>query len=136
EARARGYRVRQAELWSGDCSSAARKHASQVARARPGTCFLSGGELYVKVRGKGRGGRNQQFVLEALLALEKLGRDALVFSAGTDGQDARTPAAGAWGNVETLRRARKLGLEPEDFARRNDSYTFFKKAGGLVVTGP
>ena len=98
-------------------------------------CFLSGGETTVTLRGKGAGGRNQEFVLAALLALEDCPR-VTVFSGGTDGIDGPTDAAGAMGNGVTLKRARRLGLDSREFLANNHSYHFFEKAGGLVKTGP
>jgi glycerate 2-kinase len=98
-------------------------------------CFLSGGETTVTLRGKGLGGRNQEFVLAALLAMN--GTPGItVFSAGTDGRDGPTSAAGAIADRATLRRARALGLDPQVFLDANDSYHFFDRTGGLITTGP
>lgn len=139
---------------SGEARDAARKYASvaaAVARSkktrRVPLCFLAGGELTVAVKGKGRGGRNTEFTLAGLLELikrppfrpAKTGRHAwnfLVASLGTDGRDGPTDAAGAWANSATALRAAKLGLSAEEYLERNDSYSFFKKAGSLIVTGP
>jgi glycerate-2-kinase len=140
-ARALGYAPRALGILSGETGSVARAQVRQAARARPGTCLVSGGELTVRVRGRGRGGRNQEFVLSALCELARLkpperGRRFLIFAAGTDGRDGNTPAAGAWADERTLARARALKLDPKRFLARNDSYGFFRKVGGLVVTGP
>ena len=102
---------------------------------RPPACILSGGETTVTVRGQGLGGRNQEFVLAAALALEGNG-PATIFSAGTDGIDGPTDAAGAVANEQTVARARRLGLDPRSFLDDNDSYRFFERLGGLVKTGP
>jgi len=102
-------------------------------------CFLAGGELTVHVRGRGRGGRNTEFCLAALLEMDRSresGRRFLIASLGTDGRDGTSPAAGAWITNSTAARARRLGLDPSAFLEDNDSSTFFKKAGGLIVTGP
>lgn len=99
-------------------------------------CLLAGGELTVTVRGKGRGGRNTEFALAALIELEKKRLPIFVASLASDGVDGPTDAAGAWGTTATLVKARKLGLGPEKYLRNNDSYTFFKKVGGLIITGP
>ena len=108
------------------------------AYSRP-VCLLSGGELTVTVRGKGKGGRNQEFVLaflkEAVRMRIKEG-DWIILSLGTDGIDGPTDAAGAWATYDTLNRADKLCLNPESFLEDNDSYHFFKKTGGLLKTGP
>ena len=60
----------------------------------------------------------------------------VILSAGTDGIDGNSPAAGAIADQTTLERARSLGLDPADFLARSDSYTFFEKLGDLIVTGP
>jgi glycerate-2-kinase len=102
-------------------------------------CLLAGGELTVTVRGKGRGGRNTEFVLASLIELEKPGLeglDWLVLSMGTDGIDGPTGAAGAWAGRSTPGRARALGLDPAASLDDNDSYAFFERTGNLVVTGP
>jgi hydroxypyruvate reductase len=67
----------------------------------------------------------------------RLGNDAVVvLSAGTDGIDGNSPAAGAIADQTTLTRARNLGLDPADFLARSDSYTFFQNLDDLIVTGP
>ncbi len=98
-------------------------------------CLLSGGETTVTLKGKGKGGRNQEFVLAA--ALEVAGwENILVLSAGTDGTDGPTDAAGAFADGKTLRRAKTMGLDPWSFLKENDSYSFFEKLGDLLITGP
>ena len=106
-------------------------------------CFLSGGELTVHVKGSGKGGRNQEFVLAALPEIERhtksgplSGRDWLVASLGTDGIDGNTEAAGAWATPVTIQKSRDLGLNIQDYLDGNDSYNFFQKAGGLIIIGP
>lgn len=98
-------------------------------------CIISGGETTVTLRGRGIGGRNQEFSLAAALALEGLDR-VLVLSAGTDGTDGPTEAAGAFADGETVRRAQAIGLDAEANLRENDSYHFFSRLGDLLVTGP
>ena len=138
---------------SGEARDAAREYASVAGgMARSGKsrrvplCLLAGGELTVTVKGKGRGGRNTEFVLSALLELMKRppfsstkavphAWNFLVASLGTDGRDGPTDAAGAWANAATALRAANRGLSAEEYLERNDSYSFFKKAGGLIVTG-
>jgi glycerate-2-kinase len=98
-------------------------------------CLLSGGETTVTVTGAGRGGRNQEFALA--FALEIAGVPGItLLSAGTDGIDGPTPAAGAIVDAATIPRALACGLDPQAFLANNDAYTFFKNAGGLLVTGP
>lgn len=101
----------------------------------PPACVLSGGETTVTITGQGLGGRNQEFVLAAVLHLN--GRQGLVvLSAGTDGTDGPTDAAGALGDSQTIQRAQALGLKPADFLSNNDAYHFFEALGDLVETGP
>ena len=69
------------------------------------------------------------------LALDGV-EDVLAFSAGTDGTDGPTDAAGAWASGRTAEQARARGLSPRAFLARNDSYNFFAQTGGLVMTGP
>ena len=101
----------------------------------PPACVLSGGETTVTIRGHGLGGRNQEFVLAAAIALEDAG-DVTVLSAGTDGTDGPTDAAGAIADSSTVSRARAQGLDAAAFLASNDSYHFFEKIEGLVKTGP
>jgi hydroxypyruvate reductase len=101
----------------------------------PPACLLSGGETTVTVRGRGRGGRNTEMALTFALAVEGLEHVTGLF-AGTDGTDGPTDAAGALVDGGTVARARKRGLDARAFLEENDSYTFFREAGGLFVTGP
>jgi glycerate-2-kinase len=133
--------------------------ACSMSAAPKPTCLVAGGELTVTVKGKGTGGRNMEFVLAALGEMRKEGLgqafcgtcelpsdgggqggtrpfDWLVLSIGTDGIDGPTDAAGAWADPSTLERARELGLDLEKYLSDNDSYSFFKKTGNLIVTGP
>lgn len=98
-------------------------------------CVLMGGETTLKVIGRGLGGRNQEFALALAIALNgEPGIHAL--AAGTDGTDGPTEAAGAFALPDTLEKARALGLDPAKYLTRNDSYNFFEKTDGLLVTGP
>ncbi len=101
-------------------------------------CILAGGETTVTIRGKGRGGRNQEMALAALCALdEETKREGgfCFLSAGTDGNDGPTDAAGAFAEPEILARASIQGLDPEAFLADNDSYGFFDASQGLLKTG-
>jgi glycerate 2-kinase len=109
--------------------------AKLQSKHRPPVCVLSGGETTVTVRGKGLGGRNQEFVLAAAIALDGSG-PVTIFSAGTDGIDGPTDVAGAIADESTLARARALGLEARAFLENNDSYHFFRPLEALVKTGP
>ena len=86
------------------------------------------------MRGDGRGGRNLETVLRCAINLE--GQPVVVLSAGTDGIDGNSPAAGAIADGTTITRARQLDLAAGDFLVRSDSYTFFEKLNALIVTGP
>jgi len=97
-------------------------------------CVIAGGETTVEVKGSGRGGRNQEFALALVGALA--GLDCTVLSAGTDGVDGPTDAAGAFVDGHTRQRARALELDPEAFLRANDSYTFFSRLRDLFRCGP
>ena len=96
--------------------------------------ILADGELSSPVTGNGIGGRNSAFVLACVSKIA--GSHITVFSAGTDGIDGNSPAAGAVANGETLARARAAGLDPADFFRRSDAYSFFSRLGDALVTGP
>lgn len=98
-------------------------------------CLVAGGETTVTVRGEGKGGRNQELALAAALALEGW-EGVLVVGLATDGTDGPTDSAGAIASGSTVARARALGLDPEDYLRRNDSYPFFKALGDGLFLGP
>lgn len=126
----------------GEARDAARLLAGKAREARSGRtgggrplCLISGGETTVTVAGNGTGGRNTELALA--FALEVAGLDGItLLSAGTDGTDGPTDAAGAFADGNTAVEARRAVLDPEAFLGNNDSYTFFQKAGGLFVTGP
>jgi hydroxypyruvate reductase len=86
------------------------------------------------VRGAGVGGRNQAFVLECVPRIA--GRPVAVLSAGTDGVDGNSPAAGAVADGTTADRAGALDMDPADYLLRSDSYSFFKRLGDDVTCGP
>ena len=102
---------------------------------RPPACLLAGGELTVTVTGKGMGGRAQEFALAAAPSIEGVSR-VFVAGFGTDGTDGPTGAAGAVADGRTLSRAREKGVSHEAALLANDSYRFFHRAGGHVITGP
>ncbi len=111
----------------------ARHLAGDASRA----CVISSGETTVRVRGKGRGGRNQELALAAAPALAAGARPIALVSLGTDGVDGPTDAAGAFVDGTSLRRAIELGLPPIDVVLRdNDSYPFIDRLGDLIRTGP
>jgi len=135
-----GYRTLiLASTIEGETRDVARLHAA-IAReirttghpVRPPACVISGGETTVTLRGPGKGGRNQEFALAAALDIAGL-PGTLILSAGTDGSDGPTDAAGAVADGDTVGRspaAARPALEA------NDSYPFFDALGDLVKTGP
>jgi len=137
-ARGWGVEVIEAPI-VGDTSAAARAFADQLQRRSAPrrsqrVCVLAGGETTVQVRGPGRGGRNQEFALA--LVDEIAGEPACVLSAGTDGIDGPTDAAGAFVDGSTAAAAEQLGLDPTEKLLSNDSYSFFDAVGGLFRCGP
>jgi hydroxypyruvate reductase len=122
----------------GETREIARMHAAIVRElvassqpVKPPACIITGGETTVTLRGGGLGGRNQEFVLATVPDIAGLAR-VVVFSAGTDGSDGPTDAAGAIADGDTL------GRNPEAlrYLERNDSYHYFQSLGDLVITGP
>ncbi len=101
----------------------------------PPACIIAGGETTVTIQGRGKGGRNQELALACAIAIDGWGGISLL-SAGTDGTDGPTDAAGAIVNGTTCKRARQANLYPRDFLLANDSYTFFESLGDLLKTGP
>jgi len=124
----RGDTAKAAELW-GDAlmSELLRRPAARL-------CFLAGGETTVEVRGPGRGGRNQEFALALARRLANSG--VTLLSAGTDGIDGPTDAAGAFVDGTTIGRAHARNLDAESALLENDSYTFFAQLGDLFRPGP
>lgn len=100
------------------------------------TCILIGGETTVAIKGNGKGGRNQELVLSALIEMMNVKFDYLIASIGTDGTDGPTDAAGAFTTNELSNYASTLNLDLKSFLNNNDSYNFFDKVGGLIKTGP
>lgn len=98
-------------------------------------CILSGGETTVTIKGKGLGGRNQEFVLAGALEISGVEKVVLL-SGGTDGTDGPTDASGALADHTTVHRAKTMGLNPKAHLENNDAYPFFQKLGDLLITGP
>ena len=142
-AREMGYRpLILSSLVEGETREVAKVHtaiAKEVLlsgnRISPLACILSGGETTVTLKGKGKGGRNQEFVLAAALEISGW-EEILVMSGGTDGTDGPTDAAGAFADGKTLSRAKTMRLDPSSFLEENDSYSFFQTLGDLLITGP
>lgn len=137
-ARAAGWAVHvEAAPIVGETTDAALQFAARLhnlAEAHGPLCVLAGGETTVRVRGSGRGGRNQEFALALAGAIA--GEAIAVLSAGTDGIDGPTDAAGAFVDGTTLERARQRGLSSAAALAANDSYPFFAALGDLLRCGP
>lgn len=104
--------------------------------AKPPLCLLAGGETTVNLtQHHGLGGRNMEMALAVAIGIENL-PNTVFLSAGTDGSDGPTDAAGAFATGSTLARAQALEFEPLQFLQRNDSYHFFQPLQDLLVTGP
>jgi glycerate-2-kinase len=130
------------DLVEGDVETMMLTHVERVVALRhrhPGkaVCLLSGGEAICPVRGAGQGGRNQEFALRAAIHLHQRGlSNVVVLSAGTDGIDGNSPAAGAIADSDTLRRAEEKGVSAERSLQNSDSFSFFNALGDAIITGP
>jgi len=112
----------------------AREIASSGNPVKPPAAAVAGGETTVRVKGSGRGGRNQELALGAALKID--GLNVVVAALATDGIDGPTDAAGAIADGWTMRRARSLRLSPLEYLNDNDSHGFFKGLRDTIVTGP
>ena len=152
EAERRGYShaMIAATSLEGSAEEVGEHLASMAQRMRTDSgpdCLITGGEPTVRLAEtaiRGKGGRNQQLVLAALAKClqqdsgppdESLAGITLL-AGGTDGEDGPTDAAGAWADASLVARMQQLGLDPRDYLRRNDAYSFFEKLGSLIKTGP
>jgi glycerate 2-kinase len=136
EAERRGYRPHVlTRALQGEARDAARDLVAR-ARALPApAALIAGGETTVTVRGRGRGGRCQEFALAAALALEA-GESLVVLAAGTDGTDGPTDAAGGVVDAATLARGRAAGADAARALADNDAHAFLSAAGACIVSGP
>jgi glycerate 2-kinase len=108
---------------------------SKDQKIKKSKCLISGGETTVTVKGNGVGGRNMELALS--FAIEIKGIDGItLLSAGTDGTDGPTDAAGAIVDGQTVSKAKAIGIDPEAYLKNNDSYNFFMKTDELFNTGP
>lgn len=98
-------------------------------------CLLLGGETTIQVIGNGTGGRNQHLALYAAFLLRDQ-KGITLLSAGTDGNDGPTSAAGAVVDTNTYLEALRQGLTIKNYLNNFDSFHFFEKAGGHIITGP
>jgi glycerate 2-kinase len=110
---------------------------SELLRVHPRVCLLSAGEIAVPLpTGHGIGGRNQQFVLECARLLSERRLSAAILSAGSDGVDGNSPAAGAVCDETTVRRAAAIGRDVATSLARFDSFSLLDALGDTVITGP
>jgi hydroxypyruvate reductase len=136
EARRLGYRPHILDhAIEGEARTAAEELVRRGRGLPAGACLVAGGETTVTVRGPGRGGRCQELALAAALALDA-GAPLVVLAAGTDGTDGPTDAAGGLVDGGTVERGRRAGLDARRCLEANDSYTFLRAAGDLLVSGP
>jgi glycerate 2-kinase len=156
-ARARGYAVELAsdlveQPVAEGCAELVERllalHRSGSISEQRAICFISGGEFACPVRGKGIGGRNAETALRCAIELaerysesssasqQPLPAETVALSAGTDGVDGNSPAAGALADLSTVERARALSLDAERFLQASDAYSFFEALGDTIVTGP
>ena len=136
-----GYVVRVLpDATHGEAREAAERflaEATRLAERAPGRCcVLAAGETTVKVKGRGRGGRNQEFALALTPHLARSARAVAVASAGTDGIDGPTDVAGGIVDNLTLQRAEGAGLNWQALLADNDAYHFFKPLGDSIEWGP
>ncbi len=150
KARELGYRARTdaATRLEGEAEHTGRqlaRAAVDLTRRGPTDCLISGGEPVVRLvppELRGKGGRNQQLALAALIELLHLRRpnsplkDISLLSGGTDGEDGPTDAAGAVIDQHVFQQMTDKGIDPRPFLDRNDAYHFFEATDGLIKTGP
>lgn len=120
------------------CAKLLEQLATRIDSAAGAVSIISGGEFACPVRGAGIGGRNLETALRLAMSVaehaERL-REFVALCAGTDGTDGNSPAAGAIVDSTTIDRARGIGLDPQDFLNRSDSYSFFIALGDTITTG-
>jgi glycerate 2-kinase len=115
---------------------------SKTSRKDAAVCLISGGEFLCPVRGDGNGGRNSETALRCAIEIDQQQShvndhgELVMLSAGTDGIDGNSPAAGAIADETTIQRARAENLEARSFLERSDAFTFFHRLGDTMMTGP
>ncbi len=113
-----------------------KKNSDSISGSARPLLLVGGGEVTVKVKGKGLGGRNQQFILQVLQELADFNRPFCAMSFGSDGIDGPTDAAGAWIDHTTHAKALTMNISIKDYLDNNDSYHFFAQLDQLLKTGP
>lgn len=131
-----GYTPRiVSESLEGLAQEVAARIYADISTAPSKTCLLYGGEPTVVITGKGKGGRNQHVVLHFLTHLDAKTNVALL-SAGTDGVDGNSPAAGAYADKDVHTKAHALGLDAAHFLATCNSHAFFTQTQSTLITGP
>ena len=130
-----GYKARIITTSLDGTAAEAGKTLAEYAIRQPyrNAVFISGGETVVRVKGNGKGGRNQELVLSAAMEIE--GQAMVVLSCGSDGKDGNSDAAGAIADGETMKRAREKNMDAIEFLNDNNSYQFFSKLNDAIFTG-
>ncbi|EKD33157.1 MAG: hypothetical protein ACD_76C00081G0003 [uncultured bacterium] len=130
EAKKLGYK---AKILTDKLQGEARKVGLKLIKdSKKGQALIAGGETTVTIKGTGSGGRNQELVLGAISAIKQ---GQIIASIASDGID-NTPVAGALADNELIASAKKKRIDPKRYLLQNNSFEFFKKAGGYIVTGP
>ena len=108
----------------------------EAIRGRGPSCLIATGETLVNVRGRGRGGRNQELALSSIETLARCSRPTVLAAFATDGKDGRSNASGGMVDDATARRATARDVSIREALDRNDSTPALERLGGLIVTGP
>jgi hydroxypyruvate reductase len=116
-------------------ASLAREEASRNRPLPHPALIMAAGETTVTVKGKGKGGRNQELALSAALGIDGIS-NVVIASLGTDGRDGPTDAAGGMVDGGSVGRMLEQGIDPQEYLDRNDSYRALEQAGDLILTGP
>ena len=119
---------------TGEAKNFGEEIATKIMNASKNTLLIAGGETTVKIIGSGKGGRNQELVLASGLIFDRA-NSVIISSIGSDGKDGPTDAAGAFMDANVIKIAKMKNLNIKEFLGRNDSYNFFKKTSGLIITG-
>lgn len=143
EARRLGYKTKiLTSFLSGDASETGKFSAALVKEmaeckgsSKLPAALILGGETTVTVKGKGKGGRNQELALSAAIEINGM-KNVVILAAGSDGSDGPTGVAGAIVDGSTVKRGRKLGMDAKIYLKNNDSYNYFNRVGGHIYTGP
>ena len=121
---------------AGEIFASIAKEISETSRPiAPPCAVIIGGETVVRIKGSGKGGRNQEMALAAAIGIEGM-KNTVFISVGSDGTDGPTDAAGGIVDGNTVNKLRALGINPQSALDNNDSYNALKASGDLIITGP